>query len=252
MINKISNEDFQNAVKEYEVKFKEQQIANETLKSLREQTTILEDDIITPYCRKRVVEVFGEIINFFSFSHSCYVSLWGEEKSVCLDKIIELNSNPKEYLAHVGGGRFLWINDCNFRALYPRHIVKDKEPFESSHLLKLCSELSEELGIKVEFNSVKFVESFSGSHPYCIDDVSLIHKNCKVLCSGIIEYVGWDIGDEWVLIEDFDGKHLYYGTTAHGGGLNVHIKPGESCESFLNPPDDVVIENLAQAKSFLI
>jgi hypothetical protein len=52
------------------------------------------------------------------------------------------------------------------------------------------------------------------------------------------------------ILKTFDGKHLYYGTT--GGGLNVHIKPGESYESFLNPPDDVVIENLAQAKSFLI
>jgi hypothetical protein len=54
------------------------------------------------------------------------------------------------------------------------------------------------------------------------------------------------------VLKTFDGKHLYYGTTTHGGGLIVHIKPGESCESFLNPPDDVVIKNLAQAKLFLI
>ena len=95
------------------------------------------------------------------------------------------------------------------------------------------------------------------AHPYCVEDLFLIHENCKVLCSGDIEYEnnGWNIDDEWVLIEDFDGKHLYYGTTgttAQRGGLNVHIKPGENCESFLNPPDDVVIKNLTLAKSFLI
>ena len=248
-MTKITKEDFQNALKDYEVKIKEKQIVYQNLNKLRDETSNLEDKIIKPYCKKRVVEVFGKIINF-TFSRF-YVSLGYDSNLVCLPKIIELISRPREYLAHVGDGKFLWVNEYNFRALYPRHIVKDKEPFDSSQLLKLCDELSEEIGFRVEFSTEKLVESFSGSHPYCVDDVSLIHENCKVLCSGVIEYVGWDIDDEWVLIEDFDGKHLYYGTTAHGGGLNVHIKPGESYESFLNPPDDVRIENLSQAKSFL-
>lgn len=254
---KITKEDFQNALKDYEVKNKELQIASQNLNKLREQTSNLEDNIIGPYCEKRVVEVFGKTINlsFYSFYYVSHSS-----KSIRFPSIIELISRPGEPLAHIGDGKFLWLKDLNFnfnsRGLYPRQIIKDKEPFDSSHLLKLCDDLSKELGFRVEFRAIDFVESFSGTHPYCVEDLFLIHENCKVLCRGDIEYEndGWNIDDEWVLIEDFDGKHLYYGTygtTAQRGGLNVHIKPGESYESFLNPSDDVRIENLSQAKSFL-
>lgn len=246
----ISKEEFQNAIKEYEVKIKERRIASQTLNKLSEEISKLDDNIIEPYCKKRVVEVFGEIINlsFYSFyyvSHSINL--------IRFPSVIELISRPGEPLAHIGDGKFLWLKDLNFnfRGLYPWQIIKDKEPFDSSHLLKLCDDLSDELGFRVEFSAFDFVESFSGPHPYCVEDLFLIHENCKVLCSGVIEYVGWDIDDEWVLIEDFEGKHLYYGTTAQRGGLNVHIKPGDSYESFLNPPEGTIIENLSQVKSFL-
>ena len=162
----ISKEEFQNAIKEYEVKIKERRIASQTLNKLSEEISKLDDNIIEPYCKKRVVEVFDKIINlsFYSFYYVSHSS-----NLIRFPSVIELISRPGEPLAHIGDGKFLWLKDLNFnfRGLYPWQIIKDKEPFDSSHLLKLCDDLSDELGFRVEFSAVDFVESFSGPPLLC-------------------------------------------------------------------------------------
>jgi hypothetical protein len=154
------------------------------------------------------------------------------------------------YFHYLGGGNFAWSKVTNPK-YYTQMDYKKPHPFDTLELLKICDELTEELGIKVEV----VVTSLSGrceDNPQDSEDIKSLHPNGVILAQNVIEYVGWECTDKWVIVEDDDGKHVYFGTSAHGNGMNVHLEPGDSLSTFFdNGAGDTIICGISWAREIL-
>lgn len=163
--------------------------------------------------------------------------------SACVDwepEIILYNHNNIRY---IGNRRFV-ISKGGVHKIYSTDIIEKELPFDAEKLLDFCDKMTDLLGIPVGFHVEKIVDQLDGPPQY-INEIKFVHKNGKILAEGTIQYVGWDCDDDWVVVEDVDGKHFYYGTTAHGGGFNAHIAPGGDYSEAKNffERDDVVSDS---------
>lgn len=151
---------------------------------------------------------------------------------------------------YLGNGKFSWSTVTHPKYFSQLDLAKE-HPFNTQELLKICEELTKELGVNVSV-PVTELKYQCDSTPQDSEDVKMLHPNGTILDEDEIVYVGWDCKDNWVIVEDFDGKHLYYGTTAHGGGMNVHLKPGDNLDSFFQlNRDDTIIHRIDTASQLL-
>ena len=125
-----------------------------------------------------------------------------------------------KFLHYFGGGDFRWSKEQG-ETLYEFDICDGVSfPYDTQLLLDRCKKISEDLGIPCEIVKTTLESKNSGVINNSRDALSR-HPGGKNLGDGYITYSGWDCKDRWVVIEDSEGKHLYYGHTAHGGGYEL-------------------------------
>lgn len=140
------------------------------------------------------------------------------------------------FFHYMGDGRFAWSKSDTYK-LYQFQVFEAPPRFDTEKLLDICKQISQDLGIKCEVIKTEILEACQGS-PRNNFDVLALHPEGKIIGSGKIEYRGWYCTDNWVVVEDSRGKHLYYGTSADGSGMNEHIAPGEDLTDFLDLYED--------------
>lgn len=219
---------------------------NKILKKLYEESsknkTLIED-----HCIKIIVEKFKPIQ---LSKYNIFIRL-GEIPKIEIATNFDIGI-PHQYACHIGNNNFIWVNRRDRIQIYSHNIINDIPPFDPTVILKKCSELTEELCMEVKIRTTELITKLKYDVPCSLDDVKLIHPNCEILHNGQIIYLGWDCEDNYVLLKDTDGIHLYYGTTAHGGGLNKHIKPGENfSDFFLIDNGEDKIDNVEMVKQIL-
>lgn len=136
------------------------------------------------------------------------------------------------YFHYVGGEEFAWFKDCSHRVYEHQRVEGKSDPFDTNELLRVCEELTEELGVEVRLSRTEVVRSISSSYPQNNDEVRVMYPGCEITLSGEIEYGGWDCKDRYCVFIYEGKKHLLYGTGGHGGGMNKHVVEGESLEEF--------------------
>jgi len=138
-----------------------------------------------------------------------------------------------------GGGIFIkvqgqWVYHMGHEAygkIYPHRIRNRAILFEVQKLEAACAELTEELGIPVVIQDHGLAE-VKEDELRTVDDLLVKHTHGKVLAQGKVWYTGWDIADEWVLLQDEVGIHVYFSTNGHGFGFDSYVAPGEDLTAF--------------------
>jgi hypothetical protein len=126
-----------------------------------------------------------------------------------------------------------------YKDVYPgryifRHKIGNKAlPFDPQKLESICEELNQALQMPVDIAIYKF---FTKSEEYLNneDEVLATHPGATILTKGEKKHVGWDISDPWIVIQDIDGKHIYYSTNGHGFGFDQHLLPGQDTSKFID------------------
>ena len=144
----------------------------------------------------------------------------------------------------------MWSEHQN--KVYPdRRINNLPAPYDAEKLFEVCKTQSEVLGIPVNILVSPIITEIKGN-PGSALDLLVLHPGGEVEHEGEISYHGWDCTDKWAIVKDPDsGNHLYYGSSAHGGGMGNHIAPGQSFSSFLEFAEDseTVVDGLSIIKT---
>lgn len=160
-------------------------------------------------------------------------------------------SHEKAHFHYVGDGKFMWSKHDH--KVYPDSKLNNlPAPYDTAKLLEICQAQSESLGVDVTILVSPVVTEIKGS-PQSSMDLLVLHPKGKIEHEGEISYHGWDCTDNWAIVSDPEtGNHLYFGSTAHGGGMNNHISPGGSFDSFLNFSEGsgTYVEGLSDIKTF--
>jgi hypothetical protein len=165
---------------------------------------------------------------------------------------VDVNSGPGCYRSgatfhYTSSGEFAWFNNHGCK-VYPHERVDGlPDPFDTLELLEKCEELSQELGIPVHLSETTVIHTIP-KVPGNVDDVKLIHSQCQIVARGSIEYRGWDCTDQYCVVLSGGKKHLYYGSTGHGGGMNNHLEEGDDLSSFYSFMDETYEWSAGSAK----
>jgi hypothetical protein len=135
------------------------------------------------------------------------------------------------YFHYIGEGRFVWSKEISDK-LYEFDICQGDHPYDAVALLERCENITKDLGVPCELIK-STLESRCSTAISNFRDALSRHPGGVLLGWGMITYHGWDCEDRWAVIEDSDGKHLYYGNTAHGGGMNCYVPPQGDYAEFL-------------------
>jgi hypothetical protein len=156
------------------------------------------------------------------------------------------HTNKGLFFHYVGEGKFMWSEHQN--KVYPdRRINNLPAPYDAEKLFEICRTQTEFLGIPVSILVSPIITEIRGN-PDSALDLLVLHPGGEVRHQGRITYHGWDCTDKWAIVWDPDsGNHLYYGSSAHGGGMGDHIAPGQSFDDFLEFAEDseVVVDGLS-------
>jgi len=170
---------------------------------------------------------------------------------------IYLNPNPKPVKTnkcfHYDGNKFYW--STFYYNPYIHSIIDESPPYDCEELLTLCKSFSEEFGIKVEIQVSDVIDKLGENEfPDCEDDLLLLHPGGKIIIFGKISYMAWDCQDQYGIVEDKSGKHLYYGTSAHSSDMNHYLGPNSDYSKFfdLHKDNDTYIDNIELLKEILI
>lgn len=169
---------------------------------------------------------------------------YGNESSVCLiGGFLSKEWEPKIYVYPFSdgkktflkiNGKWTWYNETAvWSDVYSAKIIKDDQfdqPFNPDDLERDCKKLEDDLGIPV--NIVEYNIKVP-TNPASPDDLLEKYPTGKILASGKLWSIGWDIPDYWAILELDDGKHVFYSTNGHGMGYDNHIEPGEYPEKFM-------------------
>lgn len=158
-----------------------------------------------------------------------------------------LNISNKYFL--YTGNEFLWSSHYY---LYPHCILNEPPPYDTEKLLNICKSFEEEHGIKIEIISTNIIGKIEG-YPSSKNDLLVLHPDGKILAFGNISYMGWDCKDQYGIIEDDSGKHLYYGTSGHSSEMNNYLPPNSDYNKFfdLHKENDTYIDNIDYLKELL-
>jgi hypothetical protein len=170
--------------------------------------------------------------------------VYGNELSVCLIGGFQSeNWDPKIYVYPFSdgdkvflkiNGKWSWYDEpAVWAEVYTKKIIEEGKfdpPFDSYELERDCKKLEDDLGIQVKI--IEYNVNIP-ANPYNIDDLLEIYPTGKVLASGKLWSVGWDIPDRWAILELDDGKHIFYSTNGHGMGYDYHIEPDQDVEKFM-------------------
>lgn len=136
---------------------------------------------------------------------------------------------------HICNSKVLYVGNRNFLVtksktssygqVYAYDIAEGKLPFDGEKLLDMCDKLTEQLGVPVKVCETEVIHKIEGD-PRSYGEVCLVYGTNSIVNSGIIEYRGWDIHDNWVVVRNKGGQHFYFGTGGHGQGYTHHIPPG--------------------------
>lgn len=134
-------------------------------------------------------------------------------------------------------GEWCWYSDYASSDVYAHKIIRKDPPpapFNGKDLEALCVSLEAEFGIPFQIVESTLVE-VEESALRTVDDLLAFFSNSKILASGEILSLGWDIPDFWVVLQTESGDiHVFYSTNGHGMGYDCHIRPGEDLSDFLS------------------
>lgn len=216
--------------------------------------------VVAKLINEKICKPFGfELLSpNYLLMGGCATPTWNPEvaidTSICIDH--PKGKEGQIRYVYLGEGRFEWVN-TSYSKVYPHHILSREEappaPYDGVALLKLCEEVTEELGIPVTLRVCNITPVNTEEHPQDEEDVLARHPGGKILASGDISYHGWDCTDKWVIVGCDDGKHLYYGLSGHGFGMTEHIKPGEDLKNFFSQhrDNDTQIDGIEEAREIL-
>lgn len=97
-----------------------------------------------------------------------------------------------------------------------------------SDVLKFISYLKDNYHINVSISREKIKKPKTASECRTFIDINRFYYNgmSKYISEGKKLYVGWDIPDYWVIVENNGIKEVWYSNDAHGGALVNHAVEG--------------------------
>lgn len=174
-----------------------------------------------------------ERLDAFSPNLEAYVLLYSETPMVSIQPYFD---NEKEMTFVKIEGQWMWCSGYVCGRAYRHEVITRNAPpapFCVEEFEALCTAMAEEFEIPVEISGSTFVV-VNPDQLRTTKDLLEVFPGSEILASGEIMSLGWDIPDYWAILQDGEGKaHVFYSTNGHGHGFDVHIKPGESPDSFV-------------------
>jgi len=145
-------------------------------------------------------------------------------------------SNTNEFYFYNGDGQYFSANEYEF--VYNINLELPK--FTVSDVEVALSDLLDSYGIKSKIHKHNIMPDSPGAVRTYIDVNRYYYDGkAKLIGSGKKWYMGWDIPDNYVIIDNAGVKEVWFSKDAHGGGLTSHAIEGtDEYDSFLKWVDE--------------
>jgi hypothetical protein len=99
------------------------------------------------------------------------------------------------------------------------------EPFETARYLKVIAQISEELGVRIDPNLRTALAKPERVNTTA--DIMAWFPLCEILAQGKVGHIGWDIYDNYWIIEDAEEViHVWWSENGHGFGVDNKLTKG--------------------------